>query len=53
MVSFRLRKMLEPTQGKFEVSKFDGEGDFTLWKHRMHGQLEILGFGKMLSLRSM
>lgn len=39
---------MEPTQGKFEVSKFDGEGDFTLWKHRMRGQLEILGFGSML-----
>lgn len=26
---------MEPTKGKFEVEKFDGQGDFGIWKHKM------------------
>lgn len=39
---------IEPTKGRFEVDKFDGEGDFALWKHKMLAQLEILGFLSVL-----
>lgn len=39
---------MEPTQGRFEVEKFDGEGDFTLWKHKILVQLEILGLDSVL-----
>ncbi|CAA7014632.1 unnamed protein product [Microthlaspi erraticum] len=39
---------MEPTQGRFEVEKFDGEGDFTLWKHKVLAQLEILGLDSVL-----
>lgn len=39
---------MEPTQGRFEVEKFDGEGDFALWKHKMLAQLEILGLDSAL-----
>ncbi|CAA7038780.1 unnamed protein product [Microthlaspi erraticum] len=34
---------MEPTQGKFEMEKFDGKGDFGMWKFKMMGQLEIQG----------
>lgn len=30
------------------MEKFDGEGDFTLWKHKVLAQLEILGFQSVL-----
>lgn len=39
---------MEPTQGRFEVEKFDGDGDFTLWKHKIQATLEILGFESAL-----
>ncbi|CAE6201278.1 unnamed protein product [Arabidopsis arenosa] len=39
---------MEPTRGKFEVDKFDGEGDFSIWKHRVLAQLEILGLDSVL-----
>lgn len=39
---------MEPTQGKFEVDKFDGDGDFSIWKHRVLAQLEILGLDSVL-----
>ena len=29
--------------GKFKVEKFDGKGDFGLWKYKMLMQLELLG----------
>lgn len=34
---------MEPVVGKFDVEKFDGKGDFGLWKYNMLCQLEILG----------
>lgn len=39
---------MEPTKGRFEVEKFDGEGDFALWKHKMMAQFEILGLDSVL-----
>lgn len=33
---------MEPTKGRFEVEKFDGSGDFGIWKHKMLCALEIL-----------
>lgn len=39
---------MEPTQGKFEVDKFDGDCDFSIWKHRVLAQLEILGLDSVL-----
>lgn len=39
---------MEPTSGKFEVVKFDGKGDFGLWKYKMLCQLEIQGLDKCL-----
>lgn len=39
---------MEPTQGKFEMEKFDGKGDFGLWKYKLLGQLEIQGLGSVL-----
>lgn len=32
---------MDPTRGKFEIEKFDGKGDFGLWKFKMLAQLEI------------
>ena len=32
---------IEPNLGKFEMEKFDGKGDFGMWKYKMMGQLEI------------
>lgn len=34
---------MDPTRGKFEIEKFDGKGDFGLWKFKMLAQLEIQG----------
>lgn len=39
---------MEPTKARFEVEKFDGEGDFALWKHKMLAQFEILGLDSVL-----
>ena len=39
---------MEPTPGKFEMEKFDGKGDFGLWKYKLLGQLEIQGLGSVL-----
>ncbi|KAF8093426.1 hypothetical protein N665_0383s0054 [Sinapis alba] len=39
---------MEATSGKFEVEKFDGKGDFCLWKYKMLCQLEIVGLGSVL-----
>lgn len=40
--------VMEPTKGRFEVEKFDGEGDFALWKHKVLAQFEILGLDPVL-----
>ena len=40
---------MEPTPGKFEVVKFDGKGDFGLWKFKMMAQLEIQGLLSVLT----
>ena len=34
---------MAPTMGKFQMDKFDGKGDFGLWKFNLMGQLEIQG----------
>ncbi|XP_013613753.1 uncharacterized protein LOC106419600 [Brassica napus] len=34
---------MEPTLGKFNMDKFDGKGDFVMWKFKMMGQLKIQG----------
>ena len=39
---------MEPTLGKFEMEKFDGKGDFGMWKYKMMGQLEIQGLLSVL-----
>lgn len=39
---------MEPTKGRFEVEKFDGDGDFALWKHKVLAQFEILGLDSVL-----
>lgn len=39
---------MEPTKGRFEVEKFDGQGDFGIWKHKMLCALEILGLDSVL-----
>lgn len=39
---------MEPTRARFEVEKFDGEGDYALWKHKFLAQLEILGLDSVL-----
>ena len=39
---------MEPTQGRFEMEKFDGKGDFGLWKYKLLGQLEIQGLASAL-----
>lgn len=40
---------MEPTPGKFEVVKFDGKGDFGLWKFKMMAHLEIQGLLSVLT----
>lgn len=39
---------MDPTRGKFEIEKFDGKGDFGLWKFKMLAQLEIQGLLSVL-----
>ena len=39
---------IEPNLGKFEMEKFDGKGDFGMWKYKMMGQLEIQGLLSVL-----
>lgn len=39
---------MDPTPGKFEMEKFDGKGDFGLWKLKMIDQLEIQGLVSVL-----
>ena len=39
---------MEAISKKFEVEKFDGKGDFGLWKYKMLCQLEIFGLGSVL-----
>ncbi|KAL0688216.1 hypothetical protein Bca4012_087893 [Brassica carinata] len=39
---------MEPTRGKFEMDKFDGRGDFGMWKYKLLGQLEIQGLASVL-----
>lgn len=39
---------MEPTRGKFEIAKFDGKGDFGLWKFMMLAKLEIQGLLSVL-----
>lgn len=39
---------MDPTRGKFEIEKFDGKGDFGLWKFKMQAQLEIQGLLSVL-----
>ncbi|XP_013709510.1 uncharacterized protein LOC106413245 [Brassica napus] len=39
---------MKATSGKFEVEKFDGKGDFGLWKCKMLCQIEIVGLGSVL-----
>ena len=34
--------------GKFKVERFDGKGDFGLWKYKMLMQLELLGLDSMI-----
>ena len=33
---------------RFEMEKFDGKGDFGMWKFKMLMQLELHGLGKVL-----
>ena len=42
------RFIMEPTRGKFEMDKFDGKGDFGMWKYKLLGQLEIQGLASVL-----
>lgn len=39
---------MEPTKERFEVEKFDGESDFSLWKHKVLAQFEILRLDSVL-----
>lgn len=39
---------MDPTPGRFENEKFDGKGDFALWKFKMLVQLEIQGLLSVL-----
>lgn len=39
---------MDPTPGKFQMDKFDGKGDFGLWKYKLLGQLEIQGLSSVL-----
>ncbi|XP_056848948.1 uncharacterized protein LOC130499064 [Raphanus sativus] len=44
----RVIEKMDPTRGKFEIEKFDGKGDFGLWKFKMLAQLEIQGLLSVL-----
>ena len=37
---------------KFKMEKFDGKGDFGMWKFKMLMQLELQGLGKVLQAES-
>uniref|UniRef100_A0A1J3JUU5 Retrovirus-related Pol polyprotein from transposon TNT 1-94 n=1 Tax=Noccaea caerulescens TaxID=107243 RepID=A0A1J3JUU5_NOCCA len=39
---------MDPTPGRFEMDKFDGRGDFGMWKYKLMGQLEIQGLSEVL-----
>lgn len=39
---------LDPTRGRFEMDKFDGKGNFGMWKYKLLGQLEIQGLALAL-----
>ena len=40
---------MESVHGKFEMEKFDGSGDFGMWKFKMQMQLELQGLGHILT----
>lgn len=40
---------MDPTPGRFEIEKFDGERDFRLWKLKILAQLEIQGLLSVLN----
>ena len=42
------RVEIDPTRGRFKMDKFDGKGDFGMWKYKLLGQLEIQGLGSVL-----
>lgn len=39
---------MEQNIGKFNMAKFNGKGDFGLWKYKMINQLELLGLDSCL-----
>lgn len=39
---------MEHTQSRLDVEKFDGKGDFGLWKHKVLCQLELMGLESVL-----
>lgn len=43
---------MESVHGKFEMEKFDGSGDFGMWKFKMLMQLELQGLGHILNTES-
>ena len=40
---------MESVHGKFKMEKFDGSGDFGMWKFKMLMQLELQGLGHILT----
>lgn len=48
MDSITSRVEIDPTRGRFEMDKFDGKGDFGMWKYKLLGQLEIQGLASAL-----
>lgn len=40
---------MESVHGKFKMEKFDGSGDFGMWKFKMLMQLELQGLGHILA----
>ncbi|CAA7029322.1 unnamed protein product [Microthlaspi erraticum] len=40
---------MDPTPGRFEMDKFDGKGNFGMWKYKLMGQLEIQGSSEVLT----
>lgn len=43
---------MDPTPGRLEMEKFNGKGNFGLWKYKLLGQLEIQGLGSVLRKES-
>lgn len=39
---------MEHPQSRLDVEKFDGKGDFGLWKHKVLCQLELMGLESVL-----